>query len=95
MIDSFFQEGTGPITNIALGKYAKIKTAWDSEKMGDKAVDGQVGTLVCSAKNTEMPIWFFVDLGARARINHTSIYNRKTGCEFVIYLSSSQPLSVA
>ena len=81
IINSLFQEAS----NIARGKSAKM-LSHQFANSANRALDGKLRTLALSGALDVTPMWFYVDLGATARINHTRIYNRQYKREFATRL---------
>ena len=60
-------------TNIALNKDVKMKSVSGDHKP-ENAVDGNPKTMIHSARN--LPVWFYVDLGAIACVKNFRILSR-------------------
>ena len=63
------------LTNIALKKVAKSKSIWPG-LYASRAVDGNIKSFTSTGTERTFPVWFYVDLGEIACVDHIRIYNR-------------------
>ena len=66
---------TAAFTNIALKKVAKLTSIWPG-KYASNGVDGDILTYAHTGTERTFPVWFYVDLGETACVDHIRIYNR-------------------
>ena len=74
-------------TNIALCKFASMKSVYTPENPAGRAVDGNPADPMAHSL-TDLPIWFYVDLGQTARVYNISILNREGQCKKTFTLSA-------
>ena len=72
-------------TNIALGKFASIKSVYTAEDHAGRAVDGNPADRMVHSRH-DLPIWFYVDFGQTACVYNIRILNREGICKNAITL---------